>query len=74
MRREAARLATWLPETSATRRRLLEVAASTGRLVDDEDWRRLVQEGWIAMEAAGGLDWVPAVPDGPRDDPHPERD
>jgi hypothetical protein len=71
MREHAAWLASTLPETSDTRRRLIEVAASPERLVDDEDWRHLVQDGWIEMEAAGGLDWVPDVP---QDDPGPARD
>jgi hypothetical protein len=68
MRQAAARLATRLPSGSSTRQRLLEVAASSGPIADNEDWRRLVRDGWLEMEAAGGLDWVPDV--GP-DDPGP---
>jgi hypothetical protein len=42
MGRKAETMAARLPQTSAARQHLIEAAASPGRPVDDEDWRRLV--------------------------------
>jgi hypothetical protein len=67
MRKEAARLASLLAETSDIRETMREIAFEGGWLIEIESWRRLVRTARIEIgetaAGAGGSDTIPLYPE-----------